>query len=411
MFLPAPSPSAQHPAHPQLYHLFFISGLKASQPSIPRSKTSDDIPEYEACNLTPPTLVSRTQSVGNLATNSSQKPVPAPRRDSLEKDTDADSGPKPQPRPAPRRNVQSCVLGADYSIAPPTTAPRPMSAIGRGELPPLPKCQPESSQNYYASVVDTNTIDPRMASVLLNGSDANNVKSNETVDSQPTIENIENSEYETIWGQELAPMVPKRRDVSEDSSLLDKPLSPQHAKPDPFDTSAVKPLLPSSVPLMPTTSGTEVRNGHSPLTITEPILPSIPPRPKPDNQVLAEFDSLCDFGGGGATSYQAPPSSPPPSPPTSSPDDPPLPPPRVDLPMCNNELENNSTPPANLQGPPVAVRKNVGGDSTIAPPPIPARPPVTFDTELTNQEAGFMETPPIPARPAPPPPVPKRPAV
>lgn len=379
----------------------FFSGLKVGQSNMPRSKTSDDIPDMESTGLSPPTLVARTQSVGNLAANSQNShPIPAPRKDSLEgKDKEGE----PKPRPAPRRNVQSCFLGPDSSIAPPLTVPRPLSSAGRGELPPLPKCQPESSQNYYSSVVDTSTIDPKMASALLNGASSCSTMSYEKLDPE---QSSDPNVYEAIW----TPAVPKRRDVSDDtaSSLLDKPLSPQAVKADPFDTSSVKPLLPNSVPPMKTSTVTEERNGQSPVNTPDLNLPSVPPRPKPDCQVLAEFDALRDFGG---ETFQAPPSSPPPSPPTiSPPGHPPLPPPRADFSLCNNDLETGIASNTELQGPPVAVRKNIGGEPAIAPPPVPARPPVSFDTEQANQQAMFMETPPIPARPAPPPPVPKRPA-
>lgn len=253
-----------------------------------------------------------------------------------------------------------------------------------------------------------------MASILLNGKDTEK----SAVESEQTYEQAsepENNVYEPIWAN--APAVPKRKDLSENSqhSLLDKPLSPQEIKSDPFDTSSVTQMMPSSTPLLPSSTREAVQNGTSTAGFVDPVFPSVPPRPKPDDHVLNEFDGLIDFG---SASSQAPPSSPPPSPPISSSESgglclPPPPPRRTDIPMCNNELiETVGTLnlETELKGPPVAVRRNVGGEQVIAPPPVPARPAVSLDTELANQQVE-LETPPIPARPAPPPPIPKRPAV
>lgn len=278
----------------------------------------------------------------------------------------------------------------------------------------MPTSHPETSQNYYSSVVDASRIDPNMASILLNGKGTEK----SAVESEQTYEQAsepENNVYEPIWAN--APAVPKRKDLSENSqhSLLDKPLSPQEIKSDPFDTSSVTQMMPSSTPLLPSSTREAVQNGTSTAGFVDPVFPSVPPRPKPDDHVLNEFDGLIDFG---SASSQAPPSSPPPSPPISSSESgglclPPPPPRRTDIPMCNNELiETVGTLnlETELKGPPVAVRRNVGGEQVIAPPPVPARPAVSLDTELANQQVE-LETPPIPARPAPPPPIPKRPAV
>lgn len=392
--------------------------MKAGQTGIPRSKTSDDIPTTEASALAPPTVVARTHSVENLSTGKTSpqnpKPVPMPRRDSVgEKDANIES----RPKPAPRRNVQSCFVSADSMPAQASASQRPLSMANRGNLPPLPKSHPETSQNYYASVVDTSTLDPKMASMLLNSKDIEEVASADT--QEQSVSDRQCTEYETLWGG--APAVPKRKDVSEESgsTLLDKPVSPQEVKPDPFDTSSVTQMLPTSVPILPTVNPFETQNGpSSSATPSDPVLPSVPPRPKPDSQLMAEFDSLNDFGSG---NNQAPPSRPPPSPPIA--DNPVLPPPpprRTDLSMCNNEpIDTVLAFPSEVKGPPVAVRRNVGGEPVLAPPPVPARPAVPVDIDVTSQQIAFGEgvsvqpalgeTPPIPARPAPPPPVPKRP--
>ncbi|XP_053385173.1 synaptojanin-1-like [Mercenaria mercenaria] len=349
-------------------------GLKPSQPNIPKSKTSDDIPLTVDPSLQPPKVMQRVQSAENLTASqkmSNSQPVPAPRKDSLEgKETDEEL----RPKPAPRRNIQSCYIEPNTGQAPsipPPVVPRPQSMINRGTLPALPKSVPETSQNYYSSVVDQSKIDAEMGKVLLNGVDKNE-------------DATEQTEYETLWGGKTStvgvnapPAVPKRRDLIVDGeSLLDKPVSP-NVKADPFDTSAIIQRLPNNVPLMPIQPAvvkTDAMNFN---------MPAVPPRPVSENvqktnALLNEFDSLDD----NLTSYQEAPSHPPPSPPTSQPPGlPPPPPPRTDSNVCNIE--------------PVTSAPD------LALPPVPARPPTA---------AVLVDMPPVPARPAPPPPVPKRPA-
>ncbi|XP_060607089.1 synaptojanin-1-like, partial [Ruditapes philippinarum] len=222
-------------------------GLKPNQSNIPKSKTSDNIPLSADTVLQPPQGMQRVQSAENITTASSQ-PVPALRKDSLEgKEADEES----KPRPAPRRNIQSCYIESNSGLssagpttAPPPVVPRPQSMIDRGTLPAVPKALPETSQNYYSSVVDHSKIDAEKGQILLNGSNKS-----ETV--------YEPTEYETIWGAKTTnvgvvapalPAVPKRRDLApEGESLLDKPMSPNAKKPsrDPFDTSAISQMLPT----------------------------------------------------------------------------------------------------------------------------------------------------------------------
>ena len=355
--------------------------MRPNQPNIPKSKTSDNIPVSADTALQPPQVMQRVQSAENISTINSQ-PVPAPRKDSLE-EREADDESKP--RPAPRRNIQSCYIEAASGAppsAPPPVVPRPQSMIDRGTLPAVPQPLPETSQNFYSSVVDHSKIDTEKGNILLNGSSKNDNVS-------------ESTEYETLWGGKTTnvgvvasapPAVPKRKDlIPEGESLLDKPMSPnaKETKPDPFDTSAISQMLPTNIPLMPTQPAVvnkETSNYNMPI---------IPPRPVNDNamktnSVLNEFDSLND----NYTSNQGAPSHPPPSLPLSRPQGPPPPPPpRNDSNLCNTELMT-SAPPS-------------------APPPVPARPP--SDLPSTNQGAAALDMPPVPARPAPPPPVPKRP--
>ncbi|XP_052801700.1 synaptojanin-1-like [Mya arenaria] len=385
-------------------------GLKAST-NIPRSKTSEDV---NSDTLPPPPCVTKAQSVENISSTSrpipplpqldpgaGPPPQPAPRRESLpaEKETEGVA----RPRPAPRRNVQSCVFDPS-SVNVPAVASRPMSVADRGNLPRLPQSYPETSQNYYSSVVDHTRINPDMGKVLLNGSSKHTESSAEQSAAMSTPgAGHQEGEYETLWGN--TPAVPKRKDIVEEpNTLLDKPISPQAftSSIDPFDTSAITQRLPPSVPLQPLAPA-----------MAPPTLPSVPPRPgtqptKHSTNIMSQLDE--QVTNGDSRSYDAPPSSPPPSPPRfDCPAEPPPPPPSEDFPSLDELSATNSTSMNEVANKLMLLKEPTGPAPVLAPPPVPTRPPVSADLASTNQQPGLMEMPPIPARPAVPPPVPKRP--
>ncbi|KAL4225388.1 Synaptojanin-1 [Mactra antiquata] len=328
------------------------SGLRAPSSNIPKSKTSDDIPN--GGQLETPSIdsgISRVQSAGDLSVQNIPV-VPAPRKDLIDD----------KPKPAPRRNVQSLYIETDRSeapIAPPPVVPRASSMIDR-ELPEIPQT-PETSQNYY-SVVGSNKINEEKGQHIL-GTECNNGPEQDM------------NEYGTLWDSQTGPKpppappaVPRRRDLDSDVSfLLDKPISPQPVKSDPFDTSS---RVQKSVPLMPMQS-------NQPITQSIPStdIPAIPPRPQVD-PFISEFDTLTD-------DINEHPSSPTPTLPTFSPPSlPPAPPARHDI-----DISNKPAP-------------------TMAAPPVPARPAASPEVSANPIQANF---PPVPTRVAPPPPVPKRP--
>ncbi|WAR02154.1 SYNJ1-like protein, partial [Mya arenaria] len=390
--------------------LMLPGGLKAST-NIPRSKTSEDV---NSDTLPPPPCVTKAQSVENISSTSrpipplpqldpgaGPPPQPAPRRESLpaEKETEGVA----RPRPAPRRNVQSCVFDPS-SVNVPAVASRPMSVADRGNLPRLPQSYPETSQNYYSSVVDHTRINPDMGKVLLNGSSKHTESSAEQSAAMSTPgAGHQEGEYETLWGN--TPAVPKRKDIVEEpNTLLDKPISPQAftSSIDPFDTSAITQRLPPSVPLQPLAPA-----------MAPPTLPSVPPRPgtqptKHSTNIMSQLDE--QVTNGDSRSYDAPPSSPPPSPPRfDCPAEPPPPPPSEDFPSLDELSATNSTSMNEVANKLMLLKEPTGPAPVLAPPPVPTRPPVSADLASTNQQPGLMEMPPIPARPAVPPPVPKRP--
>ncbi|WAR02120.1 SYNJ1-like protein, partial [Mya arenaria] len=381
--------------------------------NIPRSKTSEDV---NGDTLPPPPCVAKAQSVENISSTSrpipplpqldpgaGPPPQPAPRKESLpsEKETEGVA----RPRPAPRRNVQSCVFDPS-SVNVPAVAPRPMSVADRGNLPRLPQSYPETSQNYYSSVVDHTRINPDMGKVLLNGSSKPSESSPEQSMAMLTPgAGHQEGEYETLWGH--TPAVPKRKDIVEEpNTLLDKPISPQAftSNVDPFDTSAITQRLPPSVPLQPIAPA-----------MAPPTLPSVPPRPgtqpsKHSTVMMSQLDE--QVTNGDPQSYDAPPSSPPPSPPRfDCPAEPPPLPPTEDFPSLDELSATNSTSMNEVANKLMLLKEPTGPAPVLAPPPVPTRPPVSADLASTNQQPGLIEMPPIPARPAVPPPVPKRPTI
>ena len=394
---------------------FMLSGLKAGQPQLSKSKTSSELHSHtqDDSALNAPKPMARFRSVENIASTDKDTdafvPIPAPRKGSI---TEKDGENVSRPLPTPRRNVQSCVIDSEVqpreapptaprpqsSIidneplsrpqprGPPPTAPRPQSTIMDRQLPPVPKA-PEISENHYAAI---QTMDIKKAE------DAKNSLAKMTENDKTA---------QPVRGP---PPVPKRTDppagVAGASSLLDEPISPlkDSTAPDPFDTSRVRQLVPGNVPLLPkgpAVSGVKVESSSLPVVPPRPMDSSFPSNddylsPVSENFINNE-DGLNDYGViWPSESSLSPPLAPPSVP---CPSGPPPPPPRTD------SRDSSLSPPLGNE-----TLQLPSGLGLAAPPPIPVRPSIPPDFDLTNEDALF-NGPPVPARTAPPPPVPRRP--
>ena len=336
--------------------------------------------------------MARFRSVENIASSDRDTdafvPIPAPRKGSI---TEKDSDNIQRPLPTPRRNVQSCIIDSEAQSrpqprGPPPMAPRPQSTIIDRQLPSVPKT-PEISENHYSAIQTIDIKKAEDAKVMLTKMAEN--------------DNI----AQTVRGP---PPVPKRTDpvpggVAGASCLLDEPISPlkDSTAPDPFDTSRVRQLVPGRVPLLPkgaTGSGKIVDSSSLPAVPPRPLDSSIPSNdvylsPVSENFINNE-DGLNDYG----VIWPSEPSSSPPLAPPSMPCPlgPPPPPPRTD------SRDSSLSPPIGNET--VQLPAGLG---LAAPPPIPLRPSIPPDFDLTNEDALFGG-PPIPSRPAPPPPIPRR---
>ena len=380
-----------------------------------KSKTSSDIHSHSRDDsaLDAPKPMARFRSVENIASSEKDTeafvPIPAPRKGSI---TEKDGENVQRPLPTPRRNVQSCIIDSDIKLGrtppptaprpqssimdnepqsrsqprgPPPTAPRPQSSITDRQLPPVPKT-PEISENHYAAI---QTMDIKKAEEAKNN----------------LAKMAENDK--TAHSQRGPPPVPKRTDppVGSAGSLLDEPISPLKGSTehDPFDTSRVRQLVPGNVPLLP--KGPAV----SDVKVESSSLPVVPPRPMDSSNLanddylspvsenfINKEDGLNDYG----VIWPTESSLNPPLAPTSvpCPSGPPPPPPRTD------SRDSSLSPPLGNES--VQLPSGLG---LAAPPPIPVRPSIPPDFDLTNEDALFGGGPPVPVRTAPPPPVPRRP--
>ena len=368
--------------------LYFFSGLKANPLQMSRSKTSSDIQNAKSQDdsvLDLPKPMARFRSVENIASSERDTdafvPTPAPRKSSI---TDKENESVSKPLPTPRRNVQSCYVAETEERkpeprGPPPTAPRPQSSIIDRQLPPVPKSF-ETSDNTYS---DIHTMDLKKAE-----------------DTKVLLAQMAKTDVSDSKITRGPPPVPKRTDNVAAGSILDEPVSPvkEAAAPDPFDTSAVRQLIPEKVPLLPAgslASGEKVNSSNFPVVPPRPVDSSIPIDDGYISPISENFinhdDGLNEYGVIWPTEPgYSPPRAPPPSMPC--PTNPPPPPPRED-----------SSLPLPFENGTVQLPAGLG---LAAAPPIPARPTIPPDFDLTNESAVF---PHVPARPAPPPPVPRRP--
>lgn len=347
-----------------------------------RSKTSTDIngTSQDDSVLDLPKPITRFRSVENMASSDKDAdafvPIPAPRKGS---GTEKESENVSKPLPAPRRNVQSCFIDSEESKphprGPPPTAPRPQSSVIDRQLPPLPRT-PELSENYYSAI---QTMDVKRVE-----------------DAKAALAQMARSDVTNAPSGRGPPPVPKRTDNVGAGSILDEPISPvkEDSAPDPFDTSSVRPLIPGTVPLLPKgASGCveEVKHPGFPVVPPRPVDSSIPVNDDYISPISENFINHDDgLNGYGMIWSTEPGYSPPPAPKSMPcPSNPPPPPPRV---------ESSMSPPVQLPT----------GLGLAAPPPIPVRPNIPLDFDLTNENQIF-DCPPVPTRTAPPPPVPKRP--